>query len=216
MGVENLPDRTPGQTIQFSWINRIREILVGVFAPRGLNGNPRANYSRLGTESYRWKNFHAKHGYLGVGDVYHFHHYAGNIEIPQGWMIMDGTIVNEANYDAQHATGDWDEYIVSSPLSGVYLPDMDQVYIKGKSGTLQAGTSPITLVGANSADMSHDHGSPRTSSTPIEGASIVNDLALGWMAVNGHTHSVTIPTGLSTEENIRPSSTYVVSIMRII
>lgn len=216
MSTETIPDRTPGQTIQFSWVNLIRSIVSLDFIPRSLSGQPRANYSRLGSASYKFSRLHVQLSHLGLGDVFHFHDYGGNVTLPQGWMICDGSVINESNYDAQHATGDWDKYVVSSVLGGLYLPSTDLTYIKGKTGTLQAGSAPITTVGSNTANMSHSHGSPITTSTN-SGSTINTNIPLTfYWATPSHTHSLTVPSGLSSAQDIRPSSTAVKIIMRII
>lgn len=217
MGVENIPDRFPGQTIQFSWVNLIRDVLIGAFVPRGLNGNPRSNYSRLGTKSFPWKEMHVQLADFGLGDVYHFHDYAGNIPIPQGWMLCDGSLVNESNYDAQHAAGDWDRYIVSSVLTGLYLPDTNLAYVKGKTGTLQAGTAPITTVGSSTANLAHTHGSPKTTTVEDVAAVEVSQSSNAlYFAPDDHTHSLTITSDLSSAQDIRPSTNLVKMVMRII
>lgn len=218
MSTDIIPDRRPNQTIQFSWINIIRDVLTGVFVPRDLTGTPRANYSRIGTESYLWKNLHVQIAHLGLGDVFHFHDFAGNVTIPQGWMLCNGAIINEANYDSQHSTGDWDNYVVSSVLNGLYLPNMDLAYVKGKTGTLQAGSAPITTVGQSTRDFSHDHGSPKFTTTPTPGPVNINTGGASeyYFGNPGHGHTFTIPSALSATQDMRPSSTAVKVIMRIV
>lgn len=216
MSTETLPDRSPGQTIQFSWINLIRSIVSLDFVPRSLAGTPRANYARLGSPSYKFSRVHVQLSHLGLGDVLHFHDYAGNISVPQGWMVCDGSLINEANYDAQHSAGDWDKYVGSSVLGGLYLPNTDLAYIKGKTGTLQAGTAPITTVGSNTANLAHAHGSPITTSANSGSTINTNVASTYYWASPGHTHSLTIPSALSSAQDIRPSSTAVKIIMRIL
>ncbi len=217
MGIETIPDRGSGQRGKFSWLENLRQSFVGTFAPRGISGIPRANYGRLGSSTYPWKRAHIQMGYLGIGDVFAWHDYAGNVDVPQGYMLCNGVIVSQANYDAQHAAGDWANYIGTSPIATLYLPDMDQTYIKGKSGTLQAGTVAITKVGANTQNFQHNHGSPKT--TTAAGGSVYNnngnDSAGGFM-VAFHTHGFTIPNALSATQDIRPSSSSVKFIMRIV
>lgn len=216
MSTETIPDRKPGQTIQFSWINLIRSVLSLDFVPRALTGAPRGNYSRLGTDSYQWKQLWVDIAGLGLGDVFYFHDYAGNIPIPQGWMSLNGVIINQANYDAQHAAGDWNKYVVSSVLNGLYLPDINLAYLKGKSGTLQAGTAPITKPGSNTVNMQHNHGGALTTSATSAPTINTNVASTYYWATPSHTHSVTIPNDLSSAQDIRPSSSAVKAIMRII
>lgn len=225
MGIETIPDRASGQRMKFSWINILRSVFIGDLAPRGIAGTPRVNYGRLGSETYPWERLHLQLGHLEVGDIFHFYDYAGNVAIPQGWMWCrkdpetdQATIVGQATYDAQHSAGDWALYVGSSPLSGLYLPNTTNSYLKGKTGTLQAGSGQITQVGASFRDFSHAHGSPKTSTAPSPAAVLINtggtsDLAFG---NPGHTHSLTIPSALSASQDVRPSSTYTKILMRIV
>lgn len=223
MGTETIPDRAAGQRIKLSWINNLRDIFLGHFVPRGIGGSPRANYARLGSATYPYDRIFAQIGELGVGDIFAFHDYDENIPIPQGWMfctddVEDPQVINEANYDAQHSPGDWDLYVGTSPLEGLFLPDMaaSYTYLVGKTGTLQDGLSEITKVGANERDFSHNHGSPRTTSTPSLAGVIINDLARAYTYTQNHTHTLTVPSDLSATQDVRPSSTVVKYLMRIV
>ncbi len=217
MSVETIPDRGSGQRMKLSWAENLRQVFIGTFAPRGVSGIPRANFGRLGSPTYPWKNAYIETGYLGVGDVFALYDYAGNVTLPQGWMLCNGVIVNEANYDAQHTAGDWDEYIASSLLSGLYLPSMNDTYIIGKTAALQSGVVAITKTGANTQSFAHNHGSPMgTTGAPADTYNNNGNVSGGGFYVANHSHSVTIPTALSAAQDVRPSSTRAKYIMRIL
>lgn len=216
MGLETVPDRASQQRMKLSWINNFRDVLIGDFVPRGISGSPRVRAGRLGSTTYKWKRAYIQLGYLGVGDVINFMDYAANIPLPQGFMLCNGVIINEANYDAQHSAGDWDNFIVSSVLDGKYLPNMADTYVRGKTGTLQSGASAITKVGSNTSNFSHTHGGAITSSAnggsnyhndPFDGGSFMTD---------NHTHTLTLASALSATQTIRPASIETKFIMRIV
>jgi hypothetical protein len=216
MGIETIPDRASGQTPQQSWINNFRDVLSGNFIARYLTGAVRANYGRLGTQTYRWKRHHVFTGDMGVGDIMPWYDYNGGYDLPQGWMLCNGVIINEANYDAQHTTGDWDNYVVSTVLNGIYLPSMGSNFPRGTTAAMQSGTSPITNGGISTLNLSHTHGSPRTTSGPSP-TFINRTSAVDRLAYNAtHTHTVTIPSDLSSVQNIEPEHLLIKFIMRVV
>jgi len=108
----------------------------------------------IGTTDHKFKKAHIESGYFTVGMQMPIQTYNGLVTAPQGWMKMDGRIINEANYDAEHNAGDWDAFIASSILDGLYLPDAtDNTYLIGVTATTQGGTATISSVG----DHEHIH-----------------------------------------------------------
>lgn len=214
MGTETIATRTSGQTIKFVFINIFRDALIGHLVPRQLVGAPSNAAGRIGSGSFKWKRLEVAVGHASLGDVLAWYDYSGTIAIPQGWMLCDGSIVNQANYDTQHVAGDWALWVQSSSLSGKYLPNFNSVYAKAKVGALQAGSSAITTTGTSTRNLSHAHGSPKTTTAaPTTGT--VSGAPLNLMAA-GHTHSVTVSSALSAAQDIRPLSLPARYLMRIV
>jgi hypothetical protein len=218
MGAETIPDRTARQTIKKAWMNLFRSCLIGDLIPRGQTGAARADYGRLGTPVYQWKNAHIAIGHFGPGDIQFWYDYNDDAVLPQGWMLCNGVIINETNYNAQHETGDWDTYIASSILDGKRLPDMDSKFIKAKTGSLQDGSIAITTVGANEFDFYHIHGTPTTTSSSGSTAQNINIDSGAKAYLAGHVHDVDLnpPLGELASPNIEPEYIEVKMLMRII
>jgi len=214
MGTETIPDRKRRHTIQKSWLNNFRDVLSGNFIGRYLNGEVRADYARLGNQTYKWKRANIYIGHLQLGSVLPFYDYAGVFAVPQGWMLCDGSIINETNYDSQHNTGDWDEYIVSTALSGKYLPNMNAKFIASTGDSLATGAAPIASVGSHTFNASHDH--TGSTNTGISASSIFFTPAGTRNIPNlSHTHTVSIPSDLSATLNKEPEYILTKFIMRI-
>ncbi len=163
MGIANIPSATDGTPIPASDHNAIANALKGDLVPRNSSGNATANAGNLGTNTFPFTSAKITVGYLFPGCVTLFHDYNGLLTPGQGWMKLNGDIVNEANYDALHGAGSWDLYIVSSPLDGKYLPNMANRYPVGTAATTQAGTVAITKVGNTNHQValpSHSHTGP--------------------------------------------------------
>lgn len=113
----------------------------------------------LGSSSYAWKKYNIACGDWKVGDIKAHHSYNGLEGPGQGWMLCDGRLINQTNYDAEHGAGSWASYIDSSTLTGYYLPDLVQRYQIGVSATTQSGASSITSIGLTShtIDLQHLH-----------------------------------------------------------
>ena len=95
-----------------------------------------------------------------VGEIKEMHTFNGLIPIPSGWMILNGDIVNEVNYEAIHGVGTYaTDDIASSVLLSKNLPDMIDKYSVAVTATTQDGSIAITSVGniSNQADISHTH-----------------------------------------------------------
>ena len=163
MGTNSIPTATSGNIIPKEHHNAIKEALSDDLVPRNTAGSPTDEAGDLGSSSYSWKRIHASVGYLFPGIMMPFYDYNGTLAAPHGWMICDGRIINETNYNTEHGAGTWDTYIVSSLLDGKYLPNMhssSERYLAGESSkTTQAGTSAITTVGnsGNTINIAHTH-----------------------------------------------------------
>lgn len=101
----------------------------------------------------------AKIGSL-VGEVKLFHTFNGTLSVPRGWMVLDGDVVNQTNYDSLHGAGAYStDGVSSSALLNKNLPNMASRYPRGATTTTQDGSSAITTVGnANSTiNIQHSH-----------------------------------------------------------
>ena len=113
----------------------------------------------LGSTDHNFKKVFVASGFFTTGMIMPIHRYNGTVAVPQGWMRADGRVINEANYNTEHNAGDWATYVESSPLDGLYLPDLVSRYVVGVSATTQGGTATISSVGntSNTSDLSHTH-----------------------------------------------------------
>jgi len=216
MGSETIATRDSQRVMRYSFINIFRDALIGALMPRQISGAVRDLSGRLGTPVYKFERLHVQLGYLGIGDVFAWIDYAGAVPLPQGWMLCNGQIINEANYNAQHNAGDWANFIGSSSIDGKYLPNMTGVYAAGKSGALQSGSIPITTSGSHVRDFSHNHGGVKTTSTSGNVGTVGGLIPLLAVMPGNHSHSVTIVSDWSAAQDIKPDSVQAQFIMRII
>ena len=162
MGVGSLTTATTGTPIPANDHNIIVAALKGDIVPRNGSGVAEADAGDMGTSSLPFKRAHITSGGWVCGDVKMFHDFNGSITPGQGWMKLNGDVVSEANYNAIHGAGSWATYVVSSPLSGKNLPNMNDKYVRGATVTAQDGSAPITTVGNadHEVDLSHTHTGP--------------------------------------------------------
>lgn len=109
------------------------------------------------------------------GAIQLFHTYNGLLSLPRGWMICNGDVVNETNYEAIHGASSYTEDgVASSLLLTKNLPDMTNLFAVGSATTTQDGSSAITTVGNtdNEVDINHSHTATGTSHTHQPGISI--------------------------------------------
>jgi len=92
-----------------------------------------------------------------VGAVTWVHDFNGLINPPEGFMKANGQLCNEANYDSEHGAGTWDLEVGTSPLDGLYLPNLVSKYAVGSSTTPQTGETPIPSVGNTSHEIAFTH-----------------------------------------------------------
>lgn len=149
------------QTILPNHVNQYKTALGVDWVPRTVDGVVSTMVGSFGSSTYGWLKMFVASGYWEAGDIKLHHSYNGTVGCGQGWFLMDGTVVNESNYDAQagHTAGDWDAYVVSSPFENLYVPDMDGRYIRGVETTPQDGATPFSSTGngSNQVDLSHTH-----------------------------------------------------------
>lgn len=97
----------------------------------------------------------------GIGSIGMHHTFNGAAPVERGWMICNGNIINQTNYDAIHGSGKYvDDLVASSPLLGKNLPNMTNKFAVGTSATAQTGATPITSVGLAGHTLSvpsHNH-----------------------------------------------------------
>lgn len=117
------------------------------------------NTYSLGTNEWKWRKGFIQSGYFSCGDIKAHYSYNGRVSAGHGWMLCDGRLINETNYDAEYGSGSWDSYIVTSPLDGKYLPNLINRYMTGSDTCTANGSSTIASVGNSSsaADLSHTH-----------------------------------------------------------
>lgn len=159
MSTETIGSRAGGQTVRDNWFNIIKSALSGDFLPRNPSGVPTDEAGSLGTEVYRWLKAYIVCGEWQTGDIKVHHSFNDEAEPGEGWMLCDGRVINQANYDTEHGAGAWAAYVGTSPLDGKYLPNFTNRYPIGADTTTQTGASAITPVGnaSNQADLSHTH-----------------------------------------------------------
>lgn len=96
-----------------------------------------------------------------VGEIRMFHDLGGIIPIPRGWMKLDGSRVDQANYEALHGPGTWiEDDVSSSPIAARYLLNSIEKYAVGNSVTTQDGVAPTWVyVGNvnNQINLAHTH-----------------------------------------------------------
>jgi hypothetical protein len=148
-----------GGRVQTSHVNQYFTALGLDFVPRNSSGTPTNIGGSLGSSTYKWLKSFVESGYWRAGDLKMHHTYNGTVVCGEGWMLSDGRVINQANYDTEKGAGHWATYVVSSPLDGKYLPNFTGRYGVGKATTTQDGTVAITTVGnaSNQVDISHTH-----------------------------------------------------------
>ncbi len=201
-----------------TWMHAINQTLIGDLVPRNPSGVAQSIAGALGTVFYPFKKMFIVAGEYGPGDIIWAYDFAGMIPPGQGWMKMDGRIVSEANYDAEHGAGSWAEYAAASPLVGKYLPNMTGKYLIGTSGSTQNGLVPITYAGnpAHKVNLAHTHTAINVSTVARSGTNYFSmDNTAGFPDWD-HNHSAVANSALSAEQVIQPESIAVRYYMRVI
>jgi len=160
MGSNNLDSAVSGATIPPEHHNSVKEALASNQVPRNTSGVATDLAGSLGEDSLRFLFAKIASGYFFAGQMLPSMNYNNAVGPGHGWMKCDGRIVSEANYNTEHGAGLWDTYILSSPLDGLYLPDMSSNrFLTGATATAQDGTAPLTRVGnaSNQVSLQHSH-----------------------------------------------------------
>jgi hypothetical protein len=95
-----------------------------------------------------------------IGTIKMHHTFNGAAPLGRGWMICNGNVINQTNYDAIHGSGRYvRDQVASGPLAGKTLPNMVNNYPVGVAATTQTGSGTITSVGnvGHVIDISHNH-----------------------------------------------------------
>lgn len=142
-----------GGKVKTSHINQFKTALIQDFLPRNSDGVVTTEAGSLGNSTKDWLKAFIASGQWDVGDVKMHHTFNGTVgNCSQGWMLMDGDVINEANYNSEHSAGDWDKYIGSSPLDGVTMPDMNSIYPIGANTT-----TVVSSIGNSSHQINLQH-----------------------------------------------------------
>ncbi len=159
MGLDIIPTIRELQKNDAEWFNALNRALSQDLVPRNSSGIPTDLAGSIGSSTLRWLFLRIASGHWVAGDVLAMHPYDGELSPGEGWMLMDGRIVNQANYDIEHGSGHWATFIQSSLIDGKYLPNMVDMYAVGKATTAQDGSAPITTVGnpGHTIDLRHNH-----------------------------------------------------------
>lgn len=192
MGTDTIPVRSDGQTIQSTHPNLLRTVLIGDLVPRNASGIATDEAGNLGTSTLAWLKAFIASGYFSVGDIKAHHTFNGTAPIGHGWMLCDGRVVSEANYNTEHGAGTWATYIGSSPIDSLNLPDLTGKFLVGAASTTQDGTVAITYTGnaSNQVNLQHTHTGPAHVHKIYEFQGGANDQSYD---VTGNAQ--TLPTG---------------------
>lgn len=158
MGTENITTRENTYTIDERWFNEFRAALIGDIAPR-VDGVSTDQTHSIGSATHKWLRAFIRRGHFKLGSIKLHHSFNGAAPIGQGWMLCDGRLINEANYNTEHGAGAWATFVGISPLDGKYLPDFNDRYLMGKSATTQSGAGAINAEGnpGHQVTIAHNH-----------------------------------------------------------
>lgn len=160
MSDNTIPTAVDGTRMPASDHNSLRTAFIENVVPRNSGAVATDIAGSLGTSSLEWLKAFIASGYWNAGDIKSHHSYNGAVGPGHGWMLCDGRVINETNYNAEHGAGTWDIYVLGSSLDGLYLPSLvSDTFTIGSSTTTQDGTSPITKIGSNNdiLNLQHNH-----------------------------------------------------------
>ena len=172
------------------------------------------------------------------GLIEDFHTYNGTVPIPAGSFPCDGSVINEANYDAVHGAGSWDSDVVSSLLDGKRSPNLIGKYTVGAAATPADGSVAIPVVGNTSHQINIDHSHIVNSHahkwfqagdsynvsgglTAVEPISIGSGLNIAFRTTSSNSYytnaqSPGTDSKLSSTQSVQPESVETIKIIRII
>lgn len=156
-----------------------------------------------------------------IGAVRMFQTYNDLLEVPRGWMICNGEIINETNYNALHGAGAFaTDGITSSAILLKYLPNMASCYAVGADTTTQDGATALTTTGNedHQVDLAHTHSYAAAHSHGPEVTRLGSYPDPGDLNLQGDTDTATsaLNSSLSNDVVIRPESIEFLYIMRVI
>lgn len=159
MGSGTLTTRANLFAMDATWWNSIRDAIATDLVPRNSSAVPTDLASSLGSSSYSWDRIFVMSGHFSVGDIKFHFPYNGAAQIGHGWMLCDGRVISQSNYDSEHGAGAWASYVSSSILINKYLPNLVARYAIGSASTTQDGSSVISSVGNvnHTLDLRHSH-----------------------------------------------------------
>lgn len=161
MGAGTLNPAVDGTPIPANDHNELVIALIQDLLPRHSDYAVTDIKGSLGSAAFRWLRAYIASGYWAPGDEKMHKSFNGLVGPGHGWMLEDGRLINQTNYDLEHGAGSWAIYIGTSPLDGLYLPDYTKnngVFPVGAPTTGQDGSTPFTTVGNASHDSAgHSH-----------------------------------------------------------
>lgn len=225
MSIVSIPEKTTNPSDESDFNNLSSAICADIY-PRDANGDATSSAGELGTATYPWLSAAVKNGYLAPGVIIPWYDYAGLLDLPQGYMICNGSQITKDNYNEQHKTSVddttdyWAQYVGSSELENLYLPGGEARYLMGSTSTLPTGQTTIPEEGAAGSvvSLAHNHGSPVTTGTSPN-LLFGNDGGVAstyYSLTNSHTHTFAVPTALTLGIIVEPVSIDVKFLLRIV
>lgn len=157
-GTNNLPTET-ARTIQYAHINKFKTALSGDLVPRNSDGTVTTAAASIGSSTYKFLKGFFLSGQWAIGDIKAHVSYNGTFDAGEGWMLCDGRIVTEANYNTEHGAAHFATYVGSTTMLNKYLPNLTGRYPVGAATTPQDGTVAFTATGnaSNQINIAHTH-----------------------------------------------------------
>jgi hypothetical protein len=174
-----------------------------------------------------------------IGTIHPWYDYNGTLSVPAQFMLCNGDIINETNYNSTHGSGAWTDEVGTTDLDGLYTPDLNaatNVYLAGGTST-QSGSSAITKTGntTNQVDIEHLHSwhSSDVSGTPklYNNAGTTKDVSVTTVASGDNYIATGTSSGsetgiydegcwtnkeLSSTQDIRPNTVVVKYIIKVV
>lgn len=167
-------------------------------------------------------------GYLPPGAVQMFHSFDSTVSYPRGWMLLDGSVVNETNYDVIHGSGAYvADSVASSALLDKTLPDMTDKYAIGVLDTTKDGSGAVDSVGntGSTVDLTHTHETSHkhslltsTRQNAVSATQVIAAVTTDGLGdeVKSGNRDITSSSTLSATQSIRPESIEVLYIIKVV